>query len=84
MYENKEYPGKNYNDLADWVFGAEIANRFTDEAEKHIPDYWKVIELTINILKDKNLKMGISLMWDVLAVIHYCIYPNKVSKICLG
>ncbi|NES06026.1 MAG: methyltransferase domain-containing protein [Okeania sp. SIO2F4] len=58
MYENKEYPGKNYNDVADWVFGAEIANRFTDEAEKHIPDYWKVIELTINILKDNIPKDG--------------------------
>ncbi len=52
MHKNKEDPGRNSNDLGEWVFGAEIANRFTDEAEKHIPDYWKVIDLTINILKD--------------------------------
>ncbi|NET29258.1 methyltransferase domain-containing protein [Okeania sp. SIO1I7] len=58
MHRNKEDPEKNSNDVADWIFGAEIANRFTDEAEKHIPDYWKVIELTINILKDNVTKDG--------------------------
>ncbi|NEQ40119.1 MAG: methyltransferase domain-containing protein [Okeania sp. SIO3I5] len=52
MHKNKEYPEKIYNDVQEWIFGAEIANRFTDEAEKHIPDYWRVIELTINILKN--------------------------------
>lgn len=58
MHKNKEDPGKISNDVEEWVFGAEIANRFTDEAEKHIPDYWKVIELTINILKDNVPKDG--------------------------
>ncbi len=58
MHKNKEDPGRNSNDLGEWVFGAEIANRFTDEAEKHIPDYWKVIELTINIVKDNVPKDG--------------------------
>ena len=52
MQKKKEDPEKKSNHVADWIFGAEIANRFTNEAEKHIPDYWKVIELTINILKD--------------------------------
>ncbi|MGD1700281.1 class I SAM-dependent methyltransferase [Dapis sp. BLCC M229] len=58
MHKNKEDPEKKSNDVQDWIFGAEIANRFTDEAEKHIPDYWKVIELTINILKDNVPKDG--------------------------
>ena len=58
MHKNTEDQEKNSNDLEYWVFGAEIANRFTDEAEKHIPDYWKVIELTINILKDNVSKDG--------------------------
>ncbi len=58
MHKNKEYPETNYNDVPDWIFGAEIANRFTDEAEKHIPDYWRVIELTINILKNNISKDG--------------------------
>ncbi|MEM1170664.1 MAG: methyltransferase domain-containing protein [Cyanobacteria bacterium P01_H01_bin.35] len=58
MHKNKEDPEKISNDVQEWIFGAEIANRFTDEAEKHIPDYWKVIELTINILKDNVPKDG--------------------------
>ncbi len=58
MHKNKEDPEKIYNDVQEWIFGAEIANRFTYEAEKHIPDYWKVIELTINILKDNVPKDG--------------------------
>ncbi|MGK7923508.1 MAG: methyltransferase domain-containing protein [Trichodesmium sp.] len=58
MHKNKEDPEKNSNDVEEWIFGAEIANRFTDEAEKHIPDYWRVIELTINILKDNVPKDG--------------------------
>ncbi|MEB3340629.1 methyltransferase domain-containing protein [Okeania sp.] len=56
MHKNKEHPETNYNDFPHWIFGAEIANRFTDEAEKHIPDYWRVIELTTNILKDNLSK----------------------------
>ncbi|MDY7007387.1 MAG: class I SAM-dependent methyltransferase [Cyanobacteriota bacterium] len=58
MHKNTEDQEKNSNDLEYWVFGAEIANRFTDEAEKHIPDYWRVIELTTNILKDNVPKNG--------------------------
>ncbi|NEO53106.1 MAG: methyltransferase domain-containing protein [Okeania sp. SIO3B5] len=59
MYDNKvESSENNINSTGKWVFDAEIANRFTDEAEKHIPDYWKVIELTINILKDNVPKDG--------------------------
>ena len=53
MYDNKvEFSEKNTNSTGKWIFGAEIANRFTDEAEKNIPDYWKVINITINILKE--------------------------------
>ena len=58
MHKNKEDPEEISNDVQEWIFGAEIANRFTYEAEKHIPDYWKVIELTINILKDNVPKDG--------------------------
>jgi len=58
MHNKKENPETNSNNVASWIFGAEIANRFTDEAEKHIPDYWKVIELTINLLKDNLPKDG--------------------------
>ena len=35
---------------------SEIASRFTDEAEKHIPDYWNVIYLITSILKDNISK----------------------------
>ncbi|MGD1803972.1 class I SAM-dependent methyltransferase [Dapis sp. BLCC M126] len=59
MYDNKvESSEKNIDSVRKWVFDAEIANRFTDEAEKHIPDYWRVIELTINILKDNVAQDG--------------------------
>ena len=39
-------------DSGKWVFDAEAAHRFTDEAEKNIPDYWKVIELTSGIVRE--------------------------------
>jgi SAM-dependent methyltransferase len=35
-----------------WKFDAEVAERFQKEAETHIPDYQKVIDLSIDLLED--------------------------------
>lgn len=37
--------------IGSWVFDETIASRFTDEAQKHIPHYWKVITLSASVIK---------------------------------
>jgi len=43
-------------DKAPWEFDSEVAARFQREAETHIPDYQKVIDLSIDIIENKYTK----------------------------
>jgi len=48
LFSHKENPPHK---IGSWVFDETIASRFTDEAEKHIPHYWKVITLSALVIK---------------------------------
>jgi tRNA (cmo5U34)-methyltransferase len=49
-------------DIPQWEFDEEVANRFQREAETHIPDYQKVIDLSIEIIENKFKRTDISII----------------------
>lgn len=42
---------KHCTKIGNWVFDEQVALRFTNEAEQHIPLYWQTIELSVETIK---------------------------------
>ena len=57
---------------ASWQFNKEVASRFQEEAESHIPDYHRVIDLSIK-LANKYIKKN-DLIIDVGSALGYTIH----------
>lgn len=49
-------------DVPQWEFDAEVAGRFQREAETHIPDYQKVIDLSIEIIQNKFKRTDLNII----------------------
>ena len=45
-----------------WEFDQEVANRFQNEAEHHIPDYHRVIDMCLDIAKQKGFSNEINVV----------------------
>jgi SAM-dependent methyltransferase len=52
-----------------WEFDKSVADRFMDEARSNIPDYERVIDLCVDIAKEKNIRSVI----DVGAALGYTV-----------
>lgn len=42
---------KHCTKIGNWVFDKQVASRFTNEAEQHIPLYWQTIQLSVETIK---------------------------------
>lgn len=70
-------------DKSSWEFDAEIASRFQREAETHIPDYQKVIDLSIEIIENKYINRDVSIIDVGSALGHslHCLYNRGFYNI---
>lgn len=70
-----------------WKFDSAVAGRFQDEADKHIPDYQRVINLTVGLIKQiykpsaKIIDVGSALGYTVDTLIS-AGYSNTVGCEC--
>ncbi len=72
-------------DVPQWEFDSEVANRFQREAETHIPDYQKVIDLSIEIIENKFKRKDVSII-DVGSALGHTLHclSNKGFNIIKG
>jgi 2-polyprenyl-3-methyl-5-hydroxy-6-metoxy-1,4-benzoquinol methylase len=71
-------------DAPKWEFDKSVADRFQQEAEKHIPDYQKVIDLQISIIDKKFKRKDVSIMEVGSALGHTLdnLYSNGFNNFC--
>lgn len=72
-------------DIPQWEFDEEVAGRFQQEAKNHIPDYQKVIDLSIEIIENKFKRTDVSII-DVGSALGHTLscLSNKGFNIIKG